>query len=98
MQPEQEIDKARINDEAGQEPDETIEALGESGLLEADEEARHDRERSREQIVRDDQILARREGEHLQQAAIEDRIIHLNSVVLTYAPLVLIIAIAGVTV
>src|SRR2546423_11446950 len=95
MQPEQEIDETRINHEARQEPEQAIEALGEPGLLEADEEARHDRERSREQIVRDDQVLARRKGEQLHQAAVAARIMPLNSGVWPYAPLAASFASAG---
>ncbi len=65
VQPEEKIDEARIDEEAGQEPDEPVEAFRQPRVLEADEEARHDRHGRREQVMRDDQILARREREDL---------------------------------
>jgi hypothetical protein len=66
MQSEHQIDEARIDEEAGQEPEQPVETFGEARFLEADVETRQDRERRHDKIVRDDQILARREGWELQ--------------------------------
>ena len=71
MQAEQEIDEAGIDHEARQEPDQPVEALSEPGFLEANEEARQDGDGGRNQIMREDQVLARREGRNLEHSAFQ---------------------------
>ena len=62
MEAEQEIDEAGIDHESGQEADQPLQALGKPGFLEANEEARQDGDGGRNQIVREDQVLAPRQG------------------------------------
>ena len=55
----EEIDDAGIDDEAGQEDEQPVAPLDEAGPLEADKEARDNRRRGRQKIVRDDERSAR---------------------------------------
>jgi hypothetical protein len=61
VQAEQEIDDPRIDGECRNDRDQLVEPRFEPRRFEADVEAHHDRRRGREQIVRHDQHLARRE-------------------------------------